>query len=159
MLCASAFTAADYAKTGAFVNKTYKWGYFPLMREYDSWGMAISGKTRQYKKDKSHPFIVRDNNKCILCRRCVAACNEQYVGVIGANNRGIDTNIGTPFEIGLANVPCISCGQCTVVCPTGALVEKDDTDKVWAAISDPEKYLYASADPDGILTNLIQSQQ
>ena len=77
--------------------------------------------------------MVRDNNKCINCRRCIAACEKtQGIGVIGANNRGIDTNIGTPFEVGLANVPCISCGQCTVVCPTGALVEKDDTDMLAA---------------------------
>ena len=83
----------------------------------------FDGMKPQYEIDDSAPHMIRDNNKCILCRRCVAACEEQYVGVIGANNRGIDTNIGTPFEVGLSNVPCISCGQCTAVCPTGALVE------------------------------------
>ena len=108
---------------------------------------AFGGFKPVYELDNSTPHLVRDNNKCILCRRCVAACNEQYVGVIGANNRGIDTNIGTPFEVGLSNVPCISCGQCTAVCPTGALVEKDDTDKIWAALADPTKHVVVQTAP------------
>ena len=108
---------------------------------------AFGGFKPVYELDNRTPHLVRDNNKCILCRRCVAACNEQYVGVIGANNRGIDTNIGTPFEVGLSNVPCISCGQCTVVCPTGALVEKDDTDKIWAALADPTKHVVVQTAP------------
>ena len=77
----------------------------------------------KYELDTSTAHLVRDNNKCILCRRCVAACNQQYVSVIGANDRGIDTHIGTPFEKQLADVPCVSCGQCIVVCPTGALTD------------------------------------
>ncbi len=108
---------------------------------------AFGGFKPEYELDCSTPHLVRDNNKCILCRRCVAACNEQYVGVIGANNRGIDTNIGTPFEVGLSNVPCISCGQCTVVCPTGALVEKDDTDKIWEALADSSKHVVVQTAP------------
>ena len=108
---------------------------------------AFAGFKPEYELDNSTPHLVRDNNKCILCRRCVAACNEQYVGVIGANNRGIDTAIGTPFEVGLSNVPCISCGQCTVVCPTGALVEKDDTDKIWAALADETKHVVVQTAP------------
>ncbi len=108
---------------------------------------AFAGFKPVYELDKSTPHLVRDNNKCILCRRCVAACNEQYVGVIGANNRGIDTSIGSPFEVTLSNVPCISCGQCTAVCPTGALVEKDDTDKIWAALADPTKHVVVQTAP------------
>ncbi len=108
---------------------------------------AFGGFKPVYELDNSTPHLVRDNNKCILCRRCVAACNEQYVGVIGANNRGIDTNIGTPFEVALSNVPCISCGQCTVVCPTGALVEKDDTDKIWEALADSSKHVVVQTAP------------
>lgn len=100
-----------------------------------------------YELDTSTPHLIRDNNKCILCRRCVAVCREQYVSVIGANDRGIDTHIGTPFEKQLADVPCISCGQCTVVCPTGALVERDDTDKVWEALSDPSKHVVVQTAP------------
>ncbi|MBQ3817520.1 MAG: iron hydrogenase small subunit [Clostridia bacterium] len=118
-----------------------------LCRDYGVDESAFEGFKPKYELDNSTPHLVRDNNKCILCRRCVAACNEQYVGVIGANNRGIDTAIGTPFEIGLSNVPCISCGQCTAVCPTGALVEKDDTDKIWAALADPDKYVVVQTAP------------
>ena len=118
-----------------------------LCRDYGVEESAFEGFKPVYELDNSTPHLVRDNNKCILCRRCVAACNEQYVGVIGANNRGIDTAIGTPFEVGLANVPCISCGQCSVVCPTGALVEKVDTDKIWDALSDPTKHVVVQTAP------------
>ena len=118
-----------------------------LCRDYGVEESAFEGFKPTYELDTSTPHLVRDNNKCVLCRRCVAACNEQYVGVIGANNRGIDTAIGTPFEVGLSNVPCISCGQCTVVCPTGALVEKDDTDKIWAALADPDKHVVVQTAP------------
>ena len=118
-----------------------------LCRDYGVEESAFEGFKPTYELDTSTPHLVRDNNKCVLCRRCIAACNEQYVGVIGANNRGIDTAIGTPFEVGLSNVPCISCGQCTVVCPTGALVEKDDTDKIWAALADPDKHVVVQTAP------------
>ena len=118
-----------------------------LCRDYGVEESAFEGFKPTYELDTSTPHLVRDNNKCVLCRRCVAACNEQYVGVIGANNRGIDTAIGTPFEVGLSNVACISCGQCTVVCPTGALVEKDDTDKIWAALADPDKHVVVQTAP------------
>ncbi len=100
-----------------------------------------------YPVDSSAAHLVRDNNKCILCRRCVAACNQQFVSVIGANDRGIDTHIACAFELPLDNTPCVSCGQCTVVCPTGALTEKDDTDKVWAALSDPDKIVVVQTAP------------
>ena len=118
-----------------------------LCLEYGVDSKAFGGFKPTYELDYSTPHLVRDNNKCILCRRCVAVCNEQYVSVIGANNRGIDTCIGQPFEISLAETPCISCGQCTVVCPTGALVERDDTDKVWAALADPTKHVVVQTAP------------
>ena len=100
-----------------------------------------------YELDTSTAHLVRDNNKCILCRRCVAACRQQYVSVIGANDRGIDTHIGTPFEKALNDVPCVSCGQCITVCPAGALTEKDDTDKVWAALADKSKHVVVQTAP------------
>ncbi len=108
---------------------------------------AFDGFRPTYKLDTSTAHLVRDNNKCILCRRCVAACNQQYVSVIGANDRGIDTHIGTPFEKDLADVPCVSCGQCIVVCPTGALAEKDETAPVWEALNDPTKHVVVQPAP------------
>lgn len=118
-----------------------------LCRDYGVDEGAFEGFKPVYELDLSTPHLVRDNNKCILCRRCVAACAEQYVSVIGANDRGIDTNIGQAFELSLNNTPCISCGQCTAVCPTGALTEKDDTDKIWAALADPSKTVVVQTAP------------
>lgn len=97
--------------------------------------------------DESTLHLVRDNSKCILCRRCVAACEAQHVAVIGPNNRGFDTHIASPFERSLNEVPCVSCGQCIVVCPTGALTERDQCDEVMAAINDPEKFVVVQTAP------------
>ncbi len=98
--------------------------------------------------DYSAAHMIRDNSKCILCRRCSAVCaNVQKIGVIGANERGFATNIGSAFEMGLGDTSCISCGQCIAVCPTGALTEKDTTDEVFAAIADPEKYVVVQTAP------------
>ncbi|MBE6734757.1 MAG: 4Fe-4S dicluster domain-containing protein, partial [Ruminococcaceae bacterium] len=97
--------------------------------------------------DTSTAHLIRNNNKCILCRRCVAACKEQHVGVIGANHRGFDSTIGCAFDQDLGATSCVSCGQCTVVCPTGALVVKDETTKVFEAIADPEKVVIVQTAP------------
>ena len=118
-----------------------------LCLEYGVEEDAFGGYKPEYELDCSSPHLVRDNNKCILCRRCIAVCNEQYVSVIGANNRGIDTAVGSPFNAELKDTPCISCGQCTAVCPTGALTEKDDTDKIWAALADPTKHVVVQTAP------------
>lgn len=118
-----------------------------LCRDYGVEESAFDGFKPHYEIDESTPHLVRDNNKCILCRRCVAACKEQFVSVIGANDRGIDTNIGQAFNLSLSQVPCISCGQCTVVCPTGALTEKDDTAKIWEALADPNKTVIVQTAP------------
>lgn len=105
------------------------------------------GDNPKVKYDDSTPHLIRNNSKCILCRRCVAACNEQFVGVIGANNRGFDTEIGCYFNADLNSTSCVSCGQCTAVCPTGALVEKDQTQLVFDAIDDPEKFVVVQTAP------------
>ena len=119
-----------------------------LCKEYgvDDEG-KFDGDKPVYELDYSAAHMVRDNNKCILCRRCVAACNQQGISVIGANARGIDTHIGSAFELPLNSTSCISCGQCIVSCPVGALYEKDDTEKVFEAISDPTKHVVVQAAP------------
>ena len=99
------------------------------------------------KKDFSTQYLERNNAKCILCRRCVAACQSQHVSVIGANNRGFDTEIGCAFEKPLGDVACVACGQCIVSCPTGALTEKDNTQEVLDAIHDPDKVVIVQTAP------------
>ena len=107
-----------------------------------------AGEKTVYPIDDSAAHMYRDNNKCILCRRCVAACAvTQGIGVIGANERGFITNIGSQFNKPLGETACVSCGQCITVCPTGALSEKDYTDKVFAAIADPSKHVVVQTAP------------
>ena len=106
------------------------------------------GEMPRYEYDDSSVHMYRDDNKCILCRRCVSACEKwQSVGVIGANGRGFYTHIGCAFDQNLGDVPCVSCGQCIVVCPTGAIAEKDQTRDVWAALSNPEKHVIVQTAP------------
>ncbi|MBC8585441.1 NADH-dependent [FeFe] hydrogenase, group A6 [Youxingia wuxianensis] len=107
-----------------------------------------NGVNPEYPKDDSAVHMFRDDNKCILCRRCVAACAKwQGIGVIGPNERGFNTHIGCAFEQNLDEVACVSCGQCIVVCPTGAIAEKDDTKAVWRAINDPTKHVIVQTAP------------
>lgn len=83
--------------------------------------------------------VVRDNSKCIMCTRCVAACEKQTVGAIGPKNRGYAKVIGSPYDVSLASTPCVNCGQCVVACPVGALYEKSVVADVWDAIVNPSK--------------------
>ncbi|MDR0518715.1 MAG: [FeFe] hydrogenase, group A [Clostridiales Family XIII bacterium] len=111
------------------------------------------GFNNEYEVDDSAVHMQRDNNKCILCRRCVAACCAwQSVSVIGTNDRGFDTHIGCAFEKDLSEVACVSCGQCIVVCPTGAIHEKDQTDEVWEALADPSKHVIVQTSPSTRVT-------
>ncbi len=109
---------------------------------------VYDGVKNEYEVDNSAPHMYRDNNKCILCRRCVAVCAKtQGIGVIGANERGFKTYIGSAFDMGLGETSCVSCGQCIAVCPVGALSEKDYTKEVLAAIADPEKTVLVQTAP------------
>jgi len=110
--------------------------------------MRYAGKQNEFDVDRSSVSLLRDNNKCINCRRCVAACTDvQGIGVIGANERGFKTLVGCAFDMDLAQTACVSCGQCINVCPTGALSEQDDTFKVWDALNDPEKVVVVQTAP------------
>jgi len=119
-----------------------------LCHEYGIDENTFKGMTYDYEIDDASPSIVRDNSKCVLCRRCIAACsNQQSVSVIDAVYRGFKTNIACAFGHSLNEAPCVNCGQCIVVCPTGALYEKDDTKKVFDAIADPDKKVFVFAAP------------
>jgi len=120
-----------------------------LCREYGVENENVyAGEKNPSELDESAVHMVRDNSKCILCRRCVAACEKvQGIGVIGANERGFKTNIGSAFNMGLAETSCVSCGQCIAVCPTGALYEKSCIDEVTKAINDPTKYVVVQTAP------------
>jgi NADP-reducing hydrogenase subunit HndD len=97
--------------------------------------IEFEGENTKYEIDYSSPSIVRDNNKCILCGRCVAVCDKvQHVGILGFKDRGFKTHIGQPFDKKLSESPCIGCGQCINVCPVGALHEKEEIDNVWEAM-------------------------
>ena len=108
----------------------------------------FAGENIDYPLDNFSTSIVRDPNKCILCRRCVAACRKvQQIGAIGAVERGFKTQIAPAFGKLIGETDCVFCGQCINACPVGALTEKDDTDKVWAAINDPEKIVVVQPAP------------
>lgn len=119
-----------------------------LSKELNIRDIRYKGEQTEHDIDNLSPSIVRDNNKCILCRRCVSVCqNVQTVSVLETVSRGFDTKIGTAFDIPLANTPCVNCGQCINVCPVGAIYEKSDIEKVWSAINDPDKYVVVQTAP------------
>ncbi len=120
-----------------------------LAKDYGIEDASIyDGAKNEYEIDNSAAHMYRDNNKCILCRRCVAVCsNTQGIGVIGANERGFKTYIGSAFDMGLGETSCVSCGQCIAVCPVGAISEKDYTKPVLEAIADPTKTVLVQTAP------------
>ena len=119
-----------------------------LSYEYGCDMNAYAGEKTPAETDLSTEYLVRDNSKCVLCRRCVATCKAiQHVGVIGTRNRGFATDIGCAFGEELDTSSCAACGQCINVCPTGALHEKSEIDNVRAAIDDPDKIVVVGAAP------------
>jgi iron-only hydrogenase group A len=107
------------------------------------------GRTRAAPEpDASTDGLVRDNDKCILCGRCVAVCSEvQGVSAIGFAGRGIRTHVATFMDRGLEGSSCVQCGQCSVVCPTGAITERDDTQELWRALAEPSRTIVVQTAP------------
>ena len=119
-----------------------------LSNEYGCDENRFKGEKFAYEEDTSTSYLIRDNEKCILCRRCVAVCRKvQQVGVIAPVRRGFATHIGSAFEEPLADASCVACGQCIAVCPVGALREREEIEEVRAAIADPEKVVVVAAAP------------
>lgn len=119
-----------------------------LAKDYGCEFGAFSGATNEYEKDESTAYLVRDNDKCILCRRCVATCQKvSDVGVIETVKRGFATHVACAFEDDLADTKCVACGQCINVCPVGALTEKSEIGNVLSALADPEKVVIVGCAP------------
>ncbi len=110
--------------------------------------VRFKGTRENHGLDTSSPALVRDANKCILCRRCVTVCDEiQTVDAIGPSGRGISTTVGPAWGETMSQSPCVQCGQCILVCPVGALYEKDHTEDVWKALADPQKHVIVQTAP------------
>ncbi|PKM87367.1 MAG: ferredoxin [Firmicutes bacterium HGW-Firmicutes-12] len=110
--------------------------------------IRFQGENTIFPMDSSSPAIERIPDKCILCRRCVAACSEvQGIGILGLNERGFASIVAPAFDRMLNDVNCVLCGQCINVCPVGAIREKDETHKVWDALNDPEKVVVVQTAP------------
>ena len=119
-----------------------------LATKFNVLNVEFPGEMTKHKIDDLSPSIVRDFNKCILCRRCVAACkNVQQIGAIDVINRGFESCISTVGDCSLNNVNCTFCGQCIEACPTGALHEKETINDVWAKLKDPDTYVVVQTAP------------
>ena len=119
-----------------------------LAIKFNVLNIEYEGERTKHKVDDKSPAIVRDFNKCVLCRRCVGACkNIQNIGAIDCINRGFESCVSTAGDHSLADVDCTYCGQCIEACPTGALHEQDDTAKVWRKVKDPDVYTIVQTAP------------
>ena len=119
-----------------------------LAAEYNIRGNIFDPVWKPVPKEMSNPALVRDMVKCVRCGRCVEACQAvQTTNAIGYSGRSTDFKITTAFEKPLDESPCVYCGQCVAACPVGALYEKDDTQRVWDAIDDPDKFVIVQTAP------------
>jgi iron-only hydrogenase group A len=108
----------------------------------------VRTRKEHLKKDETSFSLVRDPEKCILCGRCVAVCDQvQSVRAIDFSGRGLRTKISTFFDMGLGNSICINCGQCALICPTGAITERSTIKEVWSELHDPEKVVVVQTAP------------
>ena len=110
-------------------------------------GLRFEGENIPYELDNTSTSLVRDNNKCVLCRRCIAACQNQAISVITCADRGFATHVAPTYEKDIKDVGCIFCGQCIVSCPVGALSEKNEVPEVMKAIDNPEKHVVVQTAP------------
>lgn len=118
-----------------------------LATQFNIRSLPYEGEQSRYRKDTS-PSIIRDIDKCIMCRRCEMMCNDvQTVGALSAVNRGFMSAVAPAFEMNLEDSPCTYCGQCVSVCPTGALTEVDHTNEIIRALSDPSKTVIVQTAP------------
>ena len=119
-----------------------------LAVKFNVLNVEFPGEMSKHKIDDLSPSIVRDFNKCILCRRCVAACKKvQGIGAIDCINRGFESCISTVGDHSLNDVNCTNCGQCIEACPTGALHEKETINDVWIKLKDPDSYVVVQTAP------------
>ncbi len=119
-----------------------------LAEEFNMRTIRYEGEKVKKDLDEESVSVVRNPNKCVICKRCVAACGKQQgVGVISATNRGFKTMIEPVWGKSLVDVPCINCGQCIVSCPVGALTEKSEMDNVWAALHNPNLHVVVQPAP------------
>ncbi|HHV55326.1 MAG TPA: 4Fe-4S binding protein [Firmicutes bacterium] len=119
-----------------------------LAREYGVRQRAYEEMLRSFPADESSPALTYNPDKCVLCQRCVRVCSEvQEVNAISLTRRGIKTKVSPPFDLPWAESGCTFCGQCTNVCPTGALTERDATAEVWEALGDSERTVVAQIAP------------
>ena len=119
-----------------------------LAAKFGIQSIEYKGERKEYPLDDVSPSIVKDPNKCILCRRCVAVCkNVQKIGAIDCGNRGFDSSISTSYNKSLKDTNCVYCGQCIEACPTSALREKENIDEVWAKLKDPEVHVVVQTAP------------
>ena len=105
------------------------------------------GAKRKVGTDESSPSIYRNMDQCILCGRCISACQREGISLLDYVGRGFNTAIMPPLKLKIADTACISCGQCALVCPTSAITEKDDRALVYSLINDPEKFVIAQTAP------------
>lgn len=119
-----------------------------LAVKFNIQSIEYEGEREIHEIDNLSPSIVKDPNKCILCRRCVAVCkNIQKIGAVDCGNRGFDSSISTSYNKSLKDTNCVYCGQCIQACPTSALHEKENIDEVWAKLKDPETYVVVQTAP------------